>query len=82
VLRKFGKPENYSIKLVNLGSFIDGVLCSIGRIMRSYIADKPVNSAEGGIRTHDPRSGTGLANLRHARLGDLDSSNREWIYPI
>ena len=31
-------------------------------------------SAEGGIRTHDPRSGTGLANLRHTRLGDLDFS--------
>lgn len=29
-------------------------------------------SAEGGIRTHDPRRGTGLANLRLTRLGNLD----------
>ena len=34
---------------------------------------KPISSAEGGIRTHDPRGGTGLANLRPTRLGDLDS---------
>jgi hypothetical protein len=37
---------------------------------------KTTVSAEGGIRTHDPRSGTGLANLRPTRLGDLDFSHR------
>ena len=29
-------------------------------------------NAEGGIRTHDLRGRTGLANLRLTRLGNLD----------
>jgi hypothetical protein len=43
---------------------------------------KTTVSAEGGIRTHDPRSGTGLANLRPTRLGDLDFSHRTWFFAI
>ena len=38
------------------------------------IKPKTNSSAEGGIRTHESRGDTGLANLRLTRLGYLDFS--------
>lgn|GEM_PF-1444776 len=44
------------------------------------VKDKLWKSAEGGIRTLESRRDTGLANLRHTRLGYLDS--RPFLCPF
>ena len=40
--------------------------------MSTYFIYYYKSSAEGGIRTLESRRDTGLANLRHTRLGYLD----------